>query len=254
MILLYRLTPFVIFGLSAGGFSLLILRGLDGLIPAVLAFVLIPLLISRLLLWEFRRPAFWVFLGTPCLLLLSGLMFFSIIEAEVAQWLLAVTVTVALGLYTENLFSFYHLPSAYQAYSLEFMSLMNYFVSAFFFTGSAYMAQIFLELPLWVALIATFIMVLLATAAVFWVSKIGFETGIIFAFTGAVLMTEVYASLAMLPTGFVTLAAAFVVLWYVYLGLARAHVLEKLTPSVVRRYVLLGVFMLAVIFGTSSWI
>jgi hypothetical protein len=179
-------------------------------------------------------------------------MYFSILES--GFWFLAAVVTLGLTLYTENLFAFYHLPSSYQAYSLEFLSLMSYLVSAFFFTGSAYMAQIFLELPLWVALLATFIMVLLATAAVFWVSKIGFETGILFAFTGAVLMTQVYAALAMLPTGFVTLAAAFVVFWYVYLGLARAHVLEKLTPAVVQRYVLLGALMLVVILGTSSWI
>jgi len=200
-----------------------------------------------------RRPAFWVFLGTPSLLLLSSLMFFLIIESTLGAWVMLLSVTLALALYAENLFAFYHLPSSYQAYSLEFLSLMCYMVSAFFFTGSAYMAQLFLELPLWIPAIATFLIVLLATVAVFWVSKIGFETGILFAVTGAIIMTQVYISLSMLPTSFVTHAAAFTVFWYIYLGISRAHVLEKLTPSVVQRYAIIGCMLLGLIFGTATW-
>jgi hypothetical protein len=181
-------------------------------------------------------------------------MFFLIIETELGAWLMGISVTLALTLYAENLFAFYHLPSSYQAYSLEFLSLMCYMASAFFLTGSAYMAQLFLELPLWIPAIVIFLVVLLATVAVFWVSKIGFETGILFAITGAVIMTEIYVALSMLPTSFVTHAAAFTVFWYVYLGVSRAHVLEKLTPVVVRRYVIIGCMLLGLIFGTATWI
>jgi hypothetical protein len=253
VILLHRLTPFAVCGLLILGFGGLIFSPLSLKIVIAVCFGLVPILFGRLLLWEFRRPAFWVFLGTPCLLLISAVMFFLIVESTVGAWALAVAVTLAVSLYAENLFAFYHLPSMYQAYSLEYLSLMCYVTSAFFFTGSAYMAQLFLELPLWVPAITIFIIVLLATVAVFWVSKIGFETGVLFAITGAILMTEVYVALSMLPTSFVTQAAAFSVLWYVYLGLARAQVLEKITPVVIRRYVLLGSLLLAIIFGTASW-
>ena len=253
MILLHRLTPFVICLLSLAGFGLLIADPIGLKIPAALAFILIPGLFARLLLWEFKRPAFWVFLGTPSLLLMSALMFFLIIESQFGLWAMALSVTLVLTLYAENLFAFYHLPSAYQAYSLEFLSLVCYIISSFFFTSSAYMAQLFLELPLWIPAIATFLIVLLATVAVFWVSKIGFETGILFAVTGAIVMTEVYVSLSMLPTSFVTHAAVFTVCWYVYLGISRAHVLEKLTPAIVRRYALIGCMLLALIFGTATW-
>jgi len=253
VILLHRLTPFVISLLSAAGFGLLMWDPLDLKFLAAACFLLIPILFARLLLWELRRPAFWVFLGTPSLLLLSSLMFFLIIESTLGAWVMLLSVTLALALYAENLFAFYHLPSSYQAYSLEFLSLMCYMVSAFFFTGSAYMAQLFLELPLWIPAIATFLIVLLATVAVFWVSKIGFETGILFAVTGAIIMTQVYISLSMLPTSFVTHAAAFTVFWYIYLGISRAHVLEKLTPSVVQRYAIIGCMLLGLIFGTATW-
>lgn len=254
MILLHRLTPFALAGLVAAGFGALIMSPLTWLPYAIGCFALIPLLLGRLLLWEFRRPAFWVFIGTPCLLLLSAIFFFLFLESAPAKWMLAVLITGAIGLYAENLFSFYHMPSAYQAYALEYLSLVLYVASGFFFTSSAYGSQLFILLPVWVPALAVFVAVLLATIAVFWVSKVGFETGLVFAFAGALVMTEAYIALAMLPTSFVTNAAAFAVLLYLFLGLSRAQVLDTLSRPVLKRYLATGAVLLAVIFGTATWL
>lgn len=254
MILFHRFTPFVILALAGIGFAMLIVNPFGLWVPAVLCFLAIPFLFGRLLLWEFRRPAFWIFLGTPCFLLIAALMFFLLLESETGSWILATVVTLLLGLYAENVFAFYHLPSNYQAYALEFLSLVCYVLSSFFFTGSAYMGQMFLELPFWIPALVVFFIVLGATSAVFWVSKIGFETGLLFAVPGSLIMTEVYIALALLPTSFVTNAAAFAVLWYLYLGVARAHVLEDLERGVLRRYAITGALLLLVIFGTARWL
>jgi len=74
------------------------------------------------------------------------------------------------------------------------------------------------------------------------------------AIAGAIVMTEIYIALAMLPTSFVTNAAAFAVFLYLFLGLSRARVLDTLTKPVLRRYLATGVFLLAVIFGTATWL
>lgn len=253
MILLHRLTPVAI---AVSAFTLYVVLICSPFVwwpVALAAFVLVPFFFGRLLLWEFKRPAFWVFLGTPCLLLVSSVMFFVLLESVPSKWILAAIVTVALTLYAENLFSFYHLPSTYQAYSLEYLTLMMYVSSAFFFTSSAYMAQLFLELPLFVPAIAVFVAVLFATMAVFWVSKIGFETGVPFALVGAALMTELYVAEAFLPTSFITNAAVFSICLSSYFGLVRAQVLEKLSRLVIRRYVVLSLVLVAMIFGTATW-
>jgi hypothetical protein len=254
VILLHRFTPFAIALASCVLFLTLSVAPFTLYPIAIVAGILIPLLFARLLLFEVKRPAFYVFLGTPFLLLLSSLMFFLLLESVEAKWVLGGIVTVALFLYAENLFAFYHLPSTYQAYSLEYLTLMMYIGSAFFFTSSAYMGQLFLELPLWVPAILVFASILYAMLAVFWVSKIGFETGIPYAVLGAILMTELYVSLAFLPVSFITNAAAFSVCLSTYFGLTRAHVLEKLTPTVTKRYLAFGLLLLAVIFGTATWI
>lgn len=254
MILLHRITPIGIAFVSMAAFASLILSPLLGIkLLFPLWFILICFL-ARLLLWEFRRPAFWVFLGTPMLLWTSSMIFFFFLEDTLSKWLIAIAVTYAVVLYAENVFMFYHLPSRYQAYALENLSLVLYVVSAFFFTSGAFGSQLFLLLPVWIPMIVVFVAVLLATIAMFWVSKIGFETGRPYAIVGAVILTELYGVLSMLPTSFVTNAAIFAVFMYVFLMLSRAQVLEKLTKKTV---LTAGAFMsilLILICGTARWL
>lgn len=254
MILLHRLTPFALAITSIVSFVLLMfwpLLGIKALLPlgAVLAFLL-----ARLLLWEFRRPAFWVFLGTPMMLWLSSMVFFFFLEDPVSKWIIAGSVSAIIALYAENCFTFYHLPSAYQAYALENLSMMVYVLSAFFFTSGAFGAQLFLLVPTWIPMVMVFFAVLFATTAMFWVSKIGFETGRPYALVGAVFMAQLYATLSMLPSSFVTNAAFFAVLLYVFFVFARANVMERVNRSmIVRQLGFVAVLFLLILF-TARWV
>ncbi len=256
MILLHRLTPFALAGVLAAGFATLILAPRSLVIAVLLLFVVAPVLLARLLLWEVKRPAFWVFLGVPMFMIASAFLFFLFLEADTGKWLLALSVITSVGLYAENLFTFYHLPSAYQAYSLEYLSLVISIASGFFFTAGANGAHLFLPeyVPLWMPTVIVFLATFLSTLAMFWVSKVGFETGRRYAFGGALLMTELFLALSFLPTSFVTNAAAYAIFLYVYLGLMRAHVLEKLSKKVVRRYAVTAVLLLAIIFLSAKWL
>lgn len=226
------------------------LVGIKALLPlgAILVFFL-----SRLLLWEFRRPAFWVFLGTPMMLWLSSMVFFFFLEDPVSKWIIASTVSVVIALYAENCFTFYHMPSAYQAYALENLSMVVYVLSAFFFTSGAFGAQLFLLLPTWIPTLLVFFSVLFATTAVFWVSKIGFETGRPYAIVGAIVMAELYATLSMLPTSFVTNAALFSVLLYAFFIFARGNVLERVNRLVVFRQSGFVAVLFLIILLTARW-
>ncbi len=254
MILLHRITPFGIAFVSIASFASLIASPFFGMKLLVPAIAILAFSFARLLLWEFRRPAFWVFLGTPMLLWCSSLIFFFFLEDPVSKWIIATTVTFAVALYAENVFTFYHLPSAYQAYALENLSLVLYVLSAFFFTSGAFGAQLFLLLPVWIPMLVVCVAVLLATVAVFWVSKIGFETGRPYAIVGSILMAELYGVLSTWPTSFVTNAATFAVLLYAFLVLSRANVLERLTKKSVMRSVAFVAVLLIIILGSARWL
>lgn len=258
MILLHRLTSFALAIVTLLGFGGLIYRPemTDQFWLAVIwLLVLVPLLLARLLKWEVQRFSFWVFLGTPMFFLVSSLLLFFFLENRYLEIALALVVTGGVWLYAENLFSFYHLPSAYQAYALEYLTWVLFILAGFFFASAAFGAQLVLSaVPTWVIALAVFWAVLITTVGVFWVSKIDQERISLYAFSGAVMLTEIFLVLAMLPTSFVTGAAAFTIALYVYLGLARAHVLEKLSKVVLRRYLIIGSLLLMVIFGTARWI
>jgi len=67
-------------------------------------------------------------------------------------------------------------------------------------------------------------------------------------------MTEFYLALSMLPTSFLTNAAAFACALYLLLGLSRAHLLERLSKSVLKQYLMVGGGLLILIFLTARWI
>lgn len=254
MILLHRITSFALALVTAIGFSVIIFLPDQTLSAVIILLILVPLLLARLLRFEIKRFSFWVFLGTPTFFLLTSILFFLLLESELAEISLGIVTTLGVWLYAENLFSFYHLPSSYQAYALEYLSLVLYVASGFFLTSGAYGLQLGLQLPIWVPALAVFWTVLFATLGVFWVSKIAQETSTRFAITGAILMTELYVVFATLPTGFLTNAAGFAIFLYLYLGLSRAHVLDKLSKVVLRRYMIIGVLLLLIVFGTTRWV
>jgi hypothetical protein len=254
MILLHRLTPFAIALTVVAGMITMILVPEHAMLAGLLMVLVCGLLYARLLQWDVKHVAFWIFLGTPILLLISACIYFLFLDQQTLKIILAILLTGSTWLYAENVFSFYHLPSTYQPYSLEYLSMMLYLFSAFFFTSGTYGVQLFLQLPFWVPALAVFWVSLFMTTGVFWVSKINTEISTRFAFSGAVILTELYIALSQLPTSYVANAAAFTVMLYLYLGLSRAHVLEKLSKPVMRRYVFISVVLLVVIFGTARWI
>lgn len=254
MILLHRITSFAVALTVAIGYLLLIFRPTESVGLFSVLIVLLSLLLARLLKWEVKRFSFWVFFGTPMFFVLSSVFFFLFLEDDISKIALGLFVTFGAWLYAENIFAFYHLPSSYQPYALEYLSLVMYVASAFFFTSGSYGAQLFLLLPVWVPAIAVFWAVLFATVGVFWVSKVAQDQSVLFALSGAALLTEVYMMLALLPTSFIVNAAAFSVFLYLYLGLSRAHVLDKLSKQVLQRYLAVGAVLLLAILITAKWV
>ncbi|NBS70620.1 hypothetical protein EBT31_17145 [bacterium] len=253
MILLHRLTPFAIAFLGAAGFIMLILAPFSLGIPALICFGMILALFARLLVWDVRRTGFWVFLGMPLFLLASSLAFFLLLENDGTKWVLGAVVTLGLTLFAESLFSFYHLPSTYQAYSLEYLSLMLAVGGLFFITSATYLAQLFLEAPVWAMAILIALIIFAVFVAVFWVSKMSWEAGRMYAGMGALLLAEIYLACSWLPTGYTTNAAVFAICAAWYLIVMRAHAFQKVTGPLLMRHSAFAAFLILLLFLTTPW-
>ncbi len=252
MILIHRITTFLLAAVLAAGFSVLIFWPSSGLLAALLFFS-VPILFGRLLLWRIRRWSFWIFLGQAIFFIVSAILFYLFLEVQGLKILHAAVVIVLIWLYAENLFTFHHLPSAYQAYALEYLSLVLALVGTFYFSSAGFGARQFLQWPIWFPAAVILLVVLLISLGVFWVSKIDFESSRGFALAIAVIMTEYFLALSMLPTSFLANAAAFTCGLYLLLGLARAHLLERLSSTVLRQYLVVGGIMLVTVLITARW-
>ena len=254
MILLRRVYSYSLPLLSAISFVVLLTIGRSGLLFVFALTLILAILTGSLLKWEWKRRPFWVFLSMPLVYHISAIFLFAWLEQPLVQILLGFVVTFGMWLYSENIFTFYYQPASYQAYALEYLSLVLYVLSSFFFVSGAYATQLFLAWPVWLPALIIFLVVLVATFGVLWVSKIEDQTAWLFSLIGAVLLTELYIVLGLLPISFLANAAVFSIGLYLFLGLSRAHLLDKLTQKVIRRYVIVGSVLLLFIFATSHWL
>ena len=254
MIILHRISVFVQTALTAGLFFFLLRESEYALSASIIALLAFALLQARLLGFEVKSWSFWIFFATPVAFLMGSVFFFFFLEALFVKWLIALLVVAVLWMYLENLFTFYYLPGAYQPYSLEYLSLSMYLLFVFFFASGMYAAQIFLSLPIIIPFLALFWIILCASVCMFWVSKVNTQVSLPYAVVGAIGLSQLYVALGFLPVSFIVNAAALTLCYYMYLGLVRAHVLEELTPLVVRRYLGFVGLSLVLIFATTSWI
>ncbi|EKD33513.1 MAG: hypothetical protein ACD_76C00012G0002 [uncultured bacterium] len=253
MILVHRITPFL------AGLALAALFTSVSIAPSLLSieapiiFVLFLLLVARLFKFDMRSPSFWALLSSLAIFCASGLALYLFFESESARLFLAVFVSMLSYIYMENAFYYYHLQAKYQAYSLEYLTMILGVFSVFFSASALYAAYLFIHPPLALIAIIFAVIVLVLLWSALYVSKIDHKRTAVYSAAGALLITELFLSVSFLPSGFATNAALMCVTFYMFLGLSRAHVLEKLTKQIVIRYSALGAAAVALIAGTSRW-
>lgn len=255
MLVLHRITPFLIGLVTAGGFlGLIRLPSNYSFIVAAATGVLLAVLFARLAGLKLRTFRFWYFTGTPVLFFISAFGLFLFLESNGVMMALAVTVALMLFLFAEHLFNYVHLPAKYQAYSLEHVSLVLYVLTTFFVATVGFGTAMMLQAPLWLLAPLLFFVMLYVVYGMLWVSKVEGRKARAYALGGALISTELFTVLTFLPTGFYANAAALAVCVYVFLGISRAHFLDKLSRIVLRRYAVMGVLLLGVIAGTARWL
>lgn len=253
MILLHRISVYLIVATIAGVFGLMLWQPVNIIFLGLVLQLLTLFLLMRILGFEWRSPSFWIFLLSPMALLWSAVLFLLFTEGQQMIWLIGIFTVILSFIYIENLFVFYHLPANYQPYALEYISLALYLSMVFFLASGLYAMKMFLLQPLYIPAGILFFVALLVCICVFWVSKVNLETSIIYAVAGAIAMTQFYVAIGMLPTSFIVNAAVLATMFYMYLGLSRAHVLEKLTKKVTVRYLVTGLGFTSIILLTAQW-
>lgn len=254
MLLLYRITPFLIGLVTALGFFSLMRLPFHPFVSAAVALVIVLLLSARLVQWKLSQFVFWYVVGTSTLFLLSSFGFFLFLEQQYEKVTLAVIVALVLFFFSEFVFNYVHLPAKYQAYSIEHLSLVINILTIFFSAAVGYGLLTFYQAPVFLIASLFFLMIFFVFYGTLRVSKIESRKAVIYSITGTIILTELFATMSFLPTGFYTNAAVIALFAYLFVGLVRAHFLDKLTKSVLRRYVVSVTILALFIVGSAQWL
>lgn len=254
MIILHRISTFFVGLVVAVGFILMIYFPFLslGVIPAVL--LLLFVLLARLNEWQVATYRFWNFVGTPIIFAFSGLALFLFFEGSTEKIIMGLVTALGVFLFAEHQFAYLHTPPLYKPYSLENLSLVLNVLTVFFLAAASNGLMIFLNIPLILTGLIFFILNLFVVYNMLWISKVEHSRAIAYALGGAVILSELYAAVSYLPISFYVSAAVITVFFYVYQGLCRAHLLDKLTRPIMVRYVSLGSIIALVVLSTAKWI
>ncbi len=253
MILIHRLTPFAIGLMASLGFASLLQHWLSPIVSMVLALLCIGLLFGRLLHFHVRAFEFWYFLGIPLLYLLASFGMLFLFETLATSLALAVLSVVFLVLFAEYVFQYTHLPSQYQPYSIEYLSLLLNVLTVFFLSSVAYGTNLLIQTPLWLLAPIFFLLSLFILYGTLFVSKAEDSRARPYAIAGSILTTEFFVTLAFLPSGLYTNAALITLFFYLFLGLTRAQVHHKLSATVVKRYLFVFLILFLIILSSTDW-
>ncbi|MBT5808144.1 hypothetical protein HOI18_02605 [Candidatus Uhrbacteria bacterium] len=254
MLVLYRLTSVFVALTTIAAFALMVFETSVPLLVLGLSLVLVVLLIGRLLRFQFRTFQFWHLLATPALFLTSSYAFLFFLEQSYALALLGVLTVLLLTLFVEYVFTYIHLPTMYQPFSIEHLGLLMNILTLFFLSSVGFGLRLFLQAPLWILGVIFFLLSWYVVYGTLWASKVEDHRAKPYAIAGAILTTELFVAISFLPSGFYTNAAFVALTFYIFLGLTRASALHRLNKTITRRYLMIFGILVAAIVLTSQWL
>lgn len=254
MILLYRITTFLIAIASMISYAFFIFRIGQPFLVLVIGVLCVALLLARLLRWRVQDFPFWFFLGIGSLFFLSSFGVLFLFETQWVSLILAVLCSALLTLFTEFVFLYTHLPSQYQPFSLEHLTSLLNLLSIFFFSSFAFAVRLLIQAPLSFLALLFFLLSFFLVYGMLWVTKAESFHSQMYALFGAIALTEFFVCITFFPTGFYTNAAFMTIFSYAFFGLSRTEALHKLSPDVVKRYVITAIVLLLFVGVSSKWL
>ncbi len=254
MILIHRITPFVLTLLNTILFLAFLMQWLSVPVVFILFNIINIVVLSRLIGWSISTFQYWFLLGVPLVFLNTTYVFLLFSEEAVVSYIIALFALALSFLFFENVFHFLHLPSSYQPYSLEYLSIMISMGSMFFLSAAGFGMRLLLLSPVWILALIIFTIAFFFFYGTLWVSKLPESNVLKVSLVGAVLQAEFFIAFTYLPSGYFTNAALITIVFYLTLGMFRALLEKKLSKKVFRRYVSTGAVLSLLVIVSSRWL
>ncbi len=253
MILFKRLTPLLTGILLLALFEGVLLAPRGAWVLFLLAaFVLVAawLLLTAGHMHGFDR---WLSMVLPLLLVVSTALLTVLTQDALFLQTIILVSAFLHGWYLENLFLFHFQPHRYQPYALENISGYASLLVVFFFFAALFAARVFLNLPLYLLLPVGFVVTAILALQIFWSTKVPWSRGWPLLAIATLVLFELLGVLSMLPTSYFVSGLLMAIPYYLMMNLARHWLRDRLTVTVIRRYMIIGGSAFVVTLLTAPW-
>lgn len=216
------------------------------------------LLIVIISIWQitgrgFFKKTFWNFLFTPLLLVASGFILFLLLESVVVKQIFIFGLSLIFYLITYNIRSFLYQAESYQPYALENIYSYVNLLTSFMFYASFFGLYLFLDIPYWLTTIITFLVSLMLIYRTLWANKIEWSQGWLYIIAGGFVLAESFWVISFVPLSYFVAAFILMIIYYLVFSFIRDHLLGKINPRSIKKYIIVSIVSLAVVLITSQW-
>lgn len=209
--------------------------------------------------WQFARISFiykkwWNFLILPLILTIAGSVYSLTIFGNFIIQILFIVIFIFIYFYLR--FSYYYLaqPALFKEFIFENISSYGNFLAFFFAAAAVYSLQSFLNIPVWLLMIALLAIAALAIYQLLWAAKITVSGRYVYILIICLILSEMGWAVSLLPVNYNIAGLVLAICYYILTGLAKLYLFGRLNGKIVKKYLLFGFASIFLVLLTARWV
>lgn len=197
-----------------------------------------------------------LFLISPLFFLMASILAGTFFDSNYFKTLFSIIAAIFISLYLESLFAYFYLPSKYQICSLENISAYINLITVFFISFSFYGLKMLFGINSYNFLglvIFNFLFLSILIYQTFWINNILISKAKNSIFALALILSEVYLIIFLLPSSFYVNGLFFSIIYYSITGLITYNLLSKLDKKSIYRHILIASVVFIFLLITTQW-
>jgi len=222
-----------------------------------LAFILVTFTLWRFIKdvqSELRKLYFINSLVLPTLFLVSVSSFLILLSSKLLVQLLVLGTVVFIYVYLRTIYNHSKRLKVYHNVTLENVSSFGNLLVFFFASSAVYGLQSFLNLQIWIIILAIMPIIFLVFYQLLWAYKINFKFGLVFILIGSVILIELAWSISFLPLNYIVSGLVLAICYYGIAGFIRYYLTGILNKKAIKLYIATIIISIFLIFLTAQWL
>ena len=201
-----------------------------------------------------KEEGVWNFIILPFSFTISLIIFAVMVPSRLIVQLLFFLDLFFLYIYFKHVYYYLVKSSFYKKYALENISAYGNFLVVFLFFSSVYGLQSFLNISVWILMIAVVVVSVMVVYQVVWINKIDLRRGSFYVILSSLVLLEAAWALSFLPLSFYLLGLILAICYYMLVGIIRFHLIGNLNRRLVKLYLASGLAAILLILLTAKWL